>query len=274
MRSLFLLMAFTSIAVAAEFTMDGQRVWYEASGSGRTAVVLVHGWTCDSTFWRLQRPALEKQFRVLAIDLPGHGRSDKPEVDYTVARFSGAVQRLLDREKVNRAVLVGHSMGTMVIRQTLADDPKRVIALVSIDGAVFSGAAGGLQKWAAQFAQTLRGPQHDEAAAKFVEVMFRPSTPPALREEIRTLMLGTPVHVAASAMEKTLGTDMWNTLPPAGVPVLAINARSERGDRRPDHERLFPKLEYHELDNVSHFLMMEKPDEVNRLIVDFINRLP
>ncbi|HET8547738.1 MAG TPA: alpha/beta hydrolase [Bryobacteraceae bacterium] len=266
-------MAFTSIAAGAEFALDGNRVWYEASGSGEPAIVMVHGWSCDSSFWRLQRPALEKRYRVLALDLPGHGKSDKPEMEYSVERFSRAVQRLLDAEKVSRAVLVGHSMGAMVIRQTLADDPKRVIALISIDGTVFSGVSAGLQKWAVQFASALRGSEHDAAATKFIEAIFRPSTPPALRQEIRTKMLSTPAHVAASAMEKTLASEMWAVLPPATVPALAINARSDRGDRQADHAKLLPNLEYHELDGVSHFLMLEKPDEVNRLIMDFVRRL-
>jgi pimeloyl-ACP methyl ester carboxylesterase len=267
-RSLFLLMAITSVAVGAELSSDGQRVFYEASGSGELALVLVHGWSCDSSFWRLQRPALDKRFRVLAIDLPGHGKSDKPEVDYTPERFSTAVRRMLDREKVSRAVLVGHSMGAMVIRQALADDPKRVIALVSVDGSIFSGA--GIQRWATQFASELRGPNHEEAANKFIEAIFSPATPPALRDEIRAKMLSTPPHVAASALDKTLGSDIWAKLPAATVPVLAINAP---GRRKAEHEKVFSKLEYNEIDNVSHFLMLEKPAEINRLIVDFVSRL-
>jgi pimeloyl-ACP methyl ester carboxylesterase len=260
-------MALTSFAAGAEFTVEGHRVFYGASGRGRTAVVLVHGWSCNSSFWRLQRPALEKQFRVLAIDLPGHGRSDKPEIEYTPVVFSSAVRRMLDAEKVSAAVLVGHSMGAMVIRQVLADDPRRVLALVTVDGAMLSGP--GIQRWAAQFASALRGPEHDEAATRFIERLL-PAAPAELRDDIRRKMLSTPAHVAASAVEKTLGSNIWVTMAPAAVPVLAIHAP---GARKPELERVFPNLEYHELENVSHFLMLEKPDEINRLILDFVRRL-
>src|SRR5688572_29145083 len=76
---------------AATVDVDGAPVYYESGGKGEPAIVLIHGWSCDLTFWRMQRPALEKEFRVLAVDLPGHGRSGKPAVAYDAPRFARAV---------------------------------------------------------------------------------------------------------------------------------------------------------------------------------------
>src|SRR3954471_16912199 len=77
--------------MAADATYDGARVHYESYGKGQEAVVFIHGWTCDLTFWRGQAPVYEKR-RALLVDLPGHGQSAKPEVAYTQERFARAVE--------------------------------------------------------------------------------------------------------------------------------------------------------------------------------------
>src|SRR5262245_3963598 len=71
-------------------TLDGAKVHYKILGHGEPTLVLVHGWTCNLGFWDAQAP-LSAQMRVVAIDLPGHGRSDQPEIAYTIPLFARAV---------------------------------------------------------------------------------------------------------------------------------------------------------------------------------------
>src|ERR1035441_5950667 len=79
MRLLMTVLCFATALPAAEVTSDGSRVHYESYGKGQEAVVFIHGWTCDLTFWRGQAPVYQKH-RALLVDLPGHGQSEKPEV--------------------------------------------------------------------------------------------------------------------------------------------------------------------------------------------------
>ena len=76
-------------------TSDGAKVHYKSLGdaSSKTGVVFIHGWSCDLTSWRAQVPAFEGKARMLFVDLPGHGKSDRPAVDYTMERFANAVGR-------------------------------------------------------------------------------------------------------------------------------------------------------------------------------------
>src|SRR3982750_3322962 len=110
MRKILLALAFALPLMAADVTYDGAKVHYESYGKGTDAVVFIHGWTCDLTFWRGQAPVYEKR-RSLLIDLPGHGQSAKPEVAYTQERFARAVEAVMSDAGVTSAVLVGHSMG-------------------------------------------------------------------------------------------------------------------------------------------------------------------
>src|SRR5438876_542984 len=91
---------------------DRARVHYKSYGKGREALVLIHGWTCNLNYWREQIPDFAKRNRVIAIDLPGHGLSDKPQVAYSMDLFARAVEAVMRDAKVDWAVLVGHSMGT------------------------------------------------------------------------------------------------------------------------------------------------------------------
>lgn len=166
MKCVILLLLATALTKAEFTTVDKARIYYEVSGSGSPAVVLVHGWTCDTTFWRFQQPDLAKRFRVMALDLPGHGKSDKPQIEYSADIFARAVLGVMKAAKVDRAVLAGHSMGVTVVRRAYDLEPSRVAGLVSVDGSVFrfesEGAAANFREWVA----TMRGPGGARCAAK------------------------------------------------------------------------------------------------------------
>ncbi len=68
--------------------LDGARIHYKSYGKGRDALVLVHGWGCNLDHWRDQIADLSKRNRVLALDLPGHGQSDKPQIAYSMDLFA------------------------------------------------------------------------------------------------------------------------------------------------------------------------------------------
>ena len=250
--------------------LDGFRVHYKSSGRGSEALVFVHGWTCNMSFWRDQVPAFESKHRVILIDLPGHGQSDKPQVAYTMDLFARAVDAVLRDAGIDRAVLVGHSMGTPVIREFYRKYPQKTLGLVVVDGPL---RPFGDKKMMDAFIAPLRGPDYKEQASKFIDSMLGPQVTPALREQIKASMLGTPQSVAISAMEGMADESIWKH-DKIDVPVLAILAKSPFWP--PDNEQFFrsvaPKLDYQMLDGVSHFLMMEKPKEFNDAVTSFLDK--
>src|SRR5918992_4703136 len=85
--------------------LDGARIHYKSYGKGNEALVLVHGWSCNLDNWRDQIPDFAKRNRVIALDLPGHGQSDKPQVTYTMDLFAQAIDAVMRDAKVERAVI-------------------------------------------------------------------------------------------------------------------------------------------------------------------------
>src|ERR1051325_3169244 len=133
MRPLLLTTAlFASTMIAADAKLDGSKVHYESYGTGKEAIVFIHGWTCDLTFWRGQAPIYEKH-RALLVDLPGDGQSDKPEISYTQEVFARGVEAAMRDAGVEKAVLVGHSMGGPVALTFLRLFPEKTAAIVLVD---------------------------------------------------------------------------------------------------------------------------------------------
>jgi pimeloyl-ACP methyl ester carboxylesterase len=256
-------------------TLDGARVHYKSLGGGDRALVFVHGWTCDMTFWRDQVDAFAGRTRVVLVDLPGHGQSDKPMVGYTQDLFARGVRAALTHAGVKRATLVGHSMGTPVIRQFYRLYPAETAALVIVDG----GLSDPLPDPAARKARValLNGPAFAGEIDRSIEGMFTATTTPEIRTFVKTRMTKAPKHVSVGAIEGLFAPGLWNH-DPIKVPTLAIIAagRNGRAQQEADLRRLAPQIEYHTMDGVGHFLMMEKPAAFNELVARFLaaHRLP
>src|ERR1043166_3681009 len=234
--------------------VDGIRLHWSSSGKGNKAVILVHGWTGDSSMWSAQVPVLAEKYRIVTLDLPGHGRSGSPaDGKFSMDLFARAVEAVRREAKVKKAVLVGHSMGTPVVRQYARLYPKRTAALGLVDGA--GGEPGGLK-----------------AREDFVRSMFTAATPEHLRPEILKITASAPEATATGAMLSMADPAVWKE-DVLQMPVLAIYADRSRLANREYMKQLFPALEYFEIPATDHFLMMEKTDEFNHLLLTFLDKL-
>jgi pimeloyl-ACP methyl ester carboxylesterase len=275
MRGLFpfLLVLATSLC-AADVNSDGSRVHYESYGKGKEAVVFIHGWTCDLSFWRGQAPVYQKH-RSLLIDLPGHGKSDKPDVVYTHERFARAVDAVMRDAGVERAVLVGHSMGGPVALTFIRMFPRKANGLVLVDAYIPQAPKDDAERASQRarmdpFIKSFQGPKYKEAATNAIESMFSEKTTPAMREEIRSKMLATPQNVAASAMEKMFEVEGPKAGETYDLPVMTIVARPRPGSEE-QLKAVFPNLRKYDTWNGSgHFLMMESPDRFNTELEEFL----
>jgi sigma-B regulation protein RsbQ len=250
-------------------TLDGHRVHYKDLGNGRPALVFVHGWTCDTSVWRLQAAAFARDHRVIAIDLPGHGRSDAPEVAYTMGLFARAVEAVMRDAGVSKAVLVGHSMGTPVVREFYRLHPDETQALVAVDGsfrALFS------REDAEKLLAPYRGSDYKHALERFADYMI-PADQAALREDLKTVMTKTPQRVAVSAFENMIDPANFRE-DPIRVPLLNVLAKSSRwpDDYEAFVRKLAPGAEYRVMEGVGHFLMLQKPEEFDAILSGFLAR--
>ena len=261
-----LLLAAPPAARAA--TVDGATIHWSSQGSGRQVLILVHGWTCDETSWKEQVPALSKTYRVITLDLPGHGKSGMPNT-FSMEGFARTIEAVRAEAKVEKAVLVGHSMGTPVIRKYALMYPDRVAGLVIVDGLIQLPANG------IQPGQPGRGPVPSVTLAVregMVKGMFGPATTPALQQHILKMMMGAPEATAQGAMTATWDQSQLSDQK-ITLPVLAVFAGTRALATEPAVKTLYPNAEYHTIPDTAHFLMMEKPAEFNRMLSTFVGKL-
>lgn len=250
--------------------LDALKVHYTSRGRGPEALVFVHGWNCDASFWKHQVAGFGDQMRVIAVDLPGHGQSDKPEIKYTMDLHARALDAVLRDAGIERATLVGHSNGTPVIRQFYRLFPGKTRALVIVDGALRPFAEPDAME---KFVAPMRGPGYREYIGQFVEAMLRPMKNESERTEIKEKMLQTPQNVAVTEMESILAPEIWRP-DKINVPTLIILAKQPAWSA--DYEKfvrdLVPKVDYQVWEGVSHFLMIDKPQEFNAAVSTFLAR--
>lgn len=265
------LLASVSVTTAQEkfAKLDANKIHYVSEGKGKDAVVLVHGWGCNLTLWRDQIAELSKRNRVIALDLPGHGTSDKPETKYDMDLFAAAIDAVMKDAGVERAVLVGHSMGTPVVRQFYRKYPQKTLAIVIVDGGL---RPFGTKEQREQFMAPLRGPGYKDVLTQMFSGMSATLSEPD-KERIRSSFRNVPQPVLVSAMEAMAEESLYAT-DKINVPVLAILAKSPYwpADTEQFLRSLAPDLEYQMWDGVSHFLFMDKPKEFNTAVIAFLDK--
>ena len=251
-------------------TLDGAKVHYVNYGNGSDALVLIHGWTQNIDSWRDQIPELSKRSRVIAIDLPGHGKSDKPEIKYSMDLFARAVDAVLQDAKVNRAVLAGHSMGTPVARQFYRKYPDKTLALVIVDGAL---RPFGNKEMMDQLIAGLRGPKYKETIDGMFGMMLGSGMPAETQQRIKSATASTPQHVLVSAMEGMADPAIWGD-DKINVPTLSILAKNPFYPPNIDelNRGVAPNIEQTMWEGVGHWLMMDKPKEFNAAVIAFLDK--
>jgi pimeloyl-ACP methyl ester carboxylesterase len=254
-------------------THGADQIHYVTIGQGDHTFVFVHGWACHLGFWREQIAALSPGARLVLIDLPGHGHSDKPQTDYTMDFFADAVLAVLHDAKVEKATFVGHSMGKAVICRVCKLAPEKVAALVSVDGLLRRpvGVPGEAEAMVAQF----HSPHYRAVAKGFVHNFFPIVGTEALRDEVTAEVLLTPQNVMASAMAGMLDPRQpdWD-LKQVAVPVLVLNAKGSLwvADYENYVRTLSPQTEYRLFENAGHWLMLEQPVEFNAALTAMLRK--
>jgi len=114
-----------------ELDLHGQRVCFHTGGEG-PALVLIHGITATSRTWREVLPRLAEHHRVLAPDLLGHGESAKPRGDYSLGAYASGVRDLMIALGIDKATVIGHSLGGGVAMQLAYQFPERLERLVLV----------------------------------------------------------------------------------------------------------------------------------------------
>ncbi|HET9476715.1 MAG TPA: alpha/beta hydrolase [Dehalococcoidia bacterium] len=249
---------------------DGVNLAYLDIGAGDPPLLFIHGWCCDRSYWRDQLLEFQGRHRTVAVDLRGHGDSDKPDQDYTIAGFVDDMAWLSERIGLERPVIVGHSMGGVIGLNLVRKHPGLARGLVMVDSPVVPLPDAFRATEAAIFAG-LNSPAYVDVAKGFVgNVMFRADSDPTLKQTIVDGMALAPQRVMLTALRDVLSAA--NMAPgPISVPALFARATTATASAGEITAR-YPGLRVEEFD-AAHFLQMEKPDAFNEILGAFVGEV-
>ncbi len=217
-------------------TVDGVDIAYVDSGGTGPALVFIHGLSSYTSFWEYQIPAFTGSHRVLALDLPGYGASGRPDAPCTPPWYATVVASWLDGVGVEKATIVGHSMGGQIALTLALEHPEKVERLVLSAPAGLEPFQPGAAKFMKDFWTERRAMQttEEQVRANFVTQVFnrRDAGVERLIEERVRLGLsesfaGTSVAVARS-VAGMLDFPVRDRLAAIGVPTLVVFGAADR----------------------------------------------
>lgn len=241
-------------------------------------VLLVHGWACDSHDWSFQIPALAETHRVIAVDLRGHGSSTYRGEEITLRAFVADLLGLLEQLDVERAVIVGHSMGAVIASIVAARHPERTAALVVIDPPYAFGAGDAAANL--DFAARIGPGNATRLAAERLRGAEGPATPAALItyhqrriESVDPRVLAAAVHDVHGSLDSVVNSPQTEQLVARRrSPVLAASTSEEGAawERARFSSETSVALAF---EGAGRWLHQERPAEFNRALLDFIGTL-
>ena len=218
-------------------------------------------------------PELSKRYRVITLDLPGHGQSGSPK-DGKVSTdlFARAVEAVRAEQRSTESCSSATAWARRSSASTRVSIRSTSTALVIVDGVVIAPTPpGGRGIPPPLDPDQLVTPQGLSMREGMIKGMFTPKTPKDVQDHVLKMMLGAPPATAASAMRTTFdperASDDVMTMPVYGIfaeKSFALGATSFL-------KKVFPKITYVEMPGTGHFVMMEQPQEFNRLLTGFLD---
>lgn len=255
---------------------EGPIAWREA-GAGET-VVLLHGLGGSRTAWRPQLEALGTHRRVVAWDLPGYGASAPLDGPLTFPALADAVARLLDALAVDRAHLVGLSMGGMVAQHAALQHPDRVRSLALLSTSPAFGLDGTRpEDWkVARLVPLEAGREPNDYAAGVITAIAGPEISPAMVAEQAAAM----GRISGAAMRRAIDClpthDLRGRLGEVTAPALVMTGELDRETPPPYGRALADELRtatFRTVPGAGHLLPVEAPDVVNGALADHFVRV-
>ena len=252
----------------ASRSFDGAPIHYDVQGSGAVALVFVHGWCCNRGHWAGQIDHFAPDYTLVCIDLAGHGASGRDRARQTMSAFGQDVVAVVEQLGLEQVVLIGHSMGGLVIVEAARRLSNAVIGLVGVD------------TWRnveqirtpdqiAELVTPLRA-NFKEAAGAFVRARFVATSDPALVERIVAAMSAAPPNIAIDSAEAICEYDphLQAGLQGVNVPKITINGRPTNLEAS---QRL--GIAVMQISGVGHFVMLEDAQTFNRLLDEALQKL-
>ncbi len=249
---------------------DNVTISYHVQGQGKPALVFVHGWCCDKSYWKFQVPQFSKQYKVVTIDLAGHGDSGLDRKDYTIEAFGNDVVAVVEKLQLNEVILIGHSLGGLVIIEAARQMPSRVIGCIGADTLhdiekVYSNEEN--KKFISMLKSDFVGTMQN-----YFRSAFKTNAKPEVVQRVVDKMTSVNPEAGIGVIEHINEYDLKEAVKDIQVPIICIN--SDFIPTKLEANQKYAKIyKVKVIPGVGHFVMMEAPETFNKLLTETIDEL-
>jgi len=260
-----------------EAFINGISLYYEIDGSGKDSLVLIHGLGSDGTAWALQRPAFAQSFRLIIPDLRGHGRSSGYDKPYTIQEIATDIVHLLDHNQVEKAHILGSSMGGMVAQCLGIFYPQRVSRLVIANSESYISPRLRmiLENWI-DLAEHLgyRAYIQNTIPWVYTESFFNDHVD-LIKARIDELSI-RPVAALVQAAKAVLSYDVSGLLDRISVPSLIISSELDTlvaSENAQVFMENIPNAHLEIINGSGHMVAIERPKTFNEIVLRFLSEV-
>lgn len=250
-------------------SVDGVPIYYEIHGDGPLPLIFVHGWSCDHSYWKEQVSHFAQSYKVVTMDLGGHGKSGHDRDLWTIPAFGQDVAAVIDKLGAEQVVLIGHSMAGSIVIEAANQMPNRVLGIVAVDS-LRNIEQVRTKEEVAEFVAPFHA-NFVDATSKFVRSMFVAESDPELVEQIVANMTAARPEVATSALQEVMlnNQHLRATLLKMTILIALINS-----DYKPYDFQSAQKygIAISMMSGIGHFVMIEDAKTFNRLLDTVIRR--
>jgi pimeloyl-ACP methyl ester carboxylesterase len=257
----------TQVAAGAGKSIQGPAgaLYVDDGGSGGIPVVLVHSFGGSTAHWKAQLEHLRTNRRVIAFDLRGHGRSNAPAAnDYAVASLADDIAAVVDSLHLDRFILVAHSMGGTWSTAYTSKHPDRVAGLLL---AATPGKTPAEQ--AKPIIASLESDSFQKTMDNFIQQLLVDAQPTVQRKVLQgsnQIPRPAAIHIIKSIFQY----DPLPALKRYKGPLLIVSTTREEQPPNTLHKQL-PNIPYKAVDGASHWIQLDKPDEFNTILDEFLS---
>jgi pimeloyl-ACP methyl ester carboxylesterase len=243
---------------------DGLELVCDVRGKGNTALVFLHGWCGDRAYWKNQIDEFAANYQVVTLDQAGHGESGKTRKRWSVIDLAGDVETVAKALRLQRIILIGHSMGGPIALLAAKRMPGKVVAVIGVDtlqNVEFKMPEEVTRKFLEDFAADFKG-----TLSTALPGMLPEKADPQLKDWILTKAQAQDPTMAVGLMTDLTGLDMKPILKDANVPVRCINSSGGFQFFTPtaiDINKKYADYNAILMEGVGHYPMLEKPVQFN-----------
>jgi pimeloyl-ACP methyl ester carboxylesterase len=247
-------------------------IFYEVHGHyEHIPLIFLHGWTKSSYLWESQVEYFKSRKKIITLDLRGHGQSDKPLNNYSIKQFSEDLYMFMKKLGIEKAVIIGHSMGGMIGLRFAIDHQEMTEKLVLVST---------LAKFLFSFGRKLAYSMSERFSAEsivnqYYSRAYQKGYPSSEIEKAVKKALQTPEHVVLSCLEGMKKFDVSSELSSIQVPTLIIHGKNDATFPLSQANYLknsIPNSELTVIEGAGHEIIDETPEKISQTIEKFLLR--